>query len=142
MTRGSKNRRIFCETTCRRRVKIRRRNRAILMLRMVKIAPSTPPMTPISTAGANIITFTGIALPSCTTHCSHINDTPNQTPVYTGFYFCRYRPVRRTCTYFAGGTQYRQFLLSLVVTIAVRCAFGKFALSQNISNSCTQLMCF
>jgi len=35
------------------------------MLSMVKMAPRTPPITPISNAGPNIIRFTGIALPSC-----------------------------------------------------------------------------
>jgi len=66
ITSGSKNRRVFCATVCRSRVNMRLRNRAILMLRMVKMAPRTPPMTPINNAGANIITFTGMALPSCT----------------------------------------------------------------------------
>ncbi len=32
---------------------------------MVKVAPRSPPMTPSSMAGANMITFTGMAFPTC-----------------------------------------------------------------------------
>ena len=40
-----------------------RRKRAILRFVMVKMAPRIPPIRPSNIAGANMMTFTGMALP-------------------------------------------------------------------------------
>jgi hypothetical protein len=64
MSGGSRQRRMFWTDGCLTRAIKRLRMRDIFRLAIVNTAPNIPPMKPSNAAGKNMMTLTGIVLPS------------------------------------------------------------------------------